>query len=953
MMNRRDVLSLLGETRFRSFLCFIFLIASAALFSTVAGCSGGGGSHSGSSSTSTAPTNLAYPQATITATAGQAISADTPTVTGTVTSYSVNSALPAGLSLSSTTGAITGTPTAATAQATYTITATNSAGTTTATVQITVAAAVVAPSGLSYPQTTIAAAVGQAIATDTPTVTGTVTLYSVSPALPAGLGISASTGAISGTPTAVTAQATYTVTATNGAGTTTATVQIKVTVPGPTSLTYPETTITTSVGQTVASDMPIVTGGIVVYTVSPALPAGIVLNNITGAISGVPTAISPTATYTITAANGGGSVMATVAITVNKGLPMLLDVGHANQISTLRVSATRVLSQDTSNHWALWDYTTNTKIISGDQVIPTPVQGQTLPTSWPVDMAGQVIAIGQSNGVDIRSASNGQMMFELQSSEVDSLQGRTWWKLATDGSYICTGSKNVLSVWSNTGQLILTAQGDYSAANAFATPTEVLVALGPVGPNVIQTITLANKTASTGPAFNGTFNSWFVDGQNFLTNTGNTVWAYSAAGVTTGPVSLPTVENLTGQGNWVWTYPSLTSGGPLNIYPIGSNAASASFPLDIDTTVVPSGSTIGVLPFGPAAASVIDLPATVTTSPTKTDFTLPVANDQAYAATSAAQWIVGNKHGVVLDGPSSTTTPKYFGTGAAWSIAGSTTYAAVATASGKIYFYSPSSITSTPLGAISFSSSKVALSSNGTVLVAQANTTDAQYEIDRSLNVYTLPSGTLTYQFPYQFAAGTPNLFDFSLSGSGTVIGEILGSQTTLSSPWVYTRQAVPTTGGAAIWSDTPPDANDEVNLSPDGSLIAVSSGPANTFSTTNIIKNGLLVTAFNGFAVGWIDNNQLLVNNYQVSHPSTSVFAGCSIYDATGALQPGCSLPELLHIQPVSSSSVYSPALNTIYSVPAGTPTYTSGFPVTGAAAVAGSNVVFASGSRIVVDTY
>ena len=61
-----------------------------------------------------------------------------------------------------------------------------------------------------------------------PTVTGTVTTYSVNPALPGGLSINSSTGVISGTPTAVTAKTSYTVTASNTGGSTTAVVSIVV-----------------------------------------------------------------------------------------------------------------------------------------------------------------------------------------------------------------------------------------------------------------------------------------------------------------------------------------------------------------------------------------------------------------------------------------------------------------------------------------------------------------------------------------------------------------------------------------------------------------------------------------------------------------------------------------------------------------------------------------------------
>lgn len=93
---------------------------------------------------------------------------------------------------------------------------------------------VVPPSGLSYTPSSASGTVDAAIGSLTPTVTGTVTAYSVSPALPAGLSISTSTGVISGTPTAVSASATYTVTATNGTGSTTATVTIEVSPAGST-----------------------------------------------------------------------------------------------------------------------------------------------------------------------------------------------------------------------------------------------------------------------------------------------------------------------------------------------------------------------------------------------------------------------------------------------------------------------------------------------------------------------------------------------------------------------------------------------------------------------------------------------------------------------------------------------------------------------------------------------
>jgi hypothetical protein len=87
---------------------------------------------------------------------------------------------------------------------------------------------VVPPSALSYTPSSASGTVGTAITSLNPLVTGTVTSYSVSPALPLGLSLDISSGVISGTPSAVASSADYTVTATNGTGSTTATVTIEV-----------------------------------------------------------------------------------------------------------------------------------------------------------------------------------------------------------------------------------------------------------------------------------------------------------------------------------------------------------------------------------------------------------------------------------------------------------------------------------------------------------------------------------------------------------------------------------------------------------------------------------------------------------------------------------------------------------------------------------------------------
>jgi putative Ig domain-containing protein len=94
-----------------------------------------------------------------------------------------------------------------------------------------------APSGLKYPSPP-AFVVQQPIAPLTPQVGGQVTGYAVTPTLPSGISVDASSGVISGTPTAVTPKTTYTITASNASGSTTTSVSLVVNDVAPAAITY-------------------------------------------------------------------------------------------------------------------------------------------------------------------------------------------------------------------------------------------------------------------------------------------------------------------------------------------------------------------------------------------------------------------------------------------------------------------------------------------------------------------------------------------------------------------------------------------------------------------------------------------------------------------------------------------------------------------------------------------
>jgi hypothetical protein len=162
---------------------------------------------------------ISYKYDTIKGIAGTAITADTPSVTGIVDSFTIAPVLPAGLSIDKTTGIISGTATSANASAVYIITAVNSAGVAADTVTIAVTVAVDKFS-IAYRNQSISGVIGKAITADTATVTGgKVVKWTMDTVLPTGLAFDTLTGIISGTPAVISAVRNYVVTAKDSGGT--------------------------------------------------------------------------------------------------------------------------------------------------------------------------------------------------------------------------------------------------------------------------------------------------------------------------------------------------------------------------------------------------------------------------------------------------------------------------------------------------------------------------------------------------------------------------------------------------------------------------------------------------------------------------------------------------------------------------------------------------------------
>jgi CSLREA domain-containing protein len=265
--------------------------------------------------------------ASTTLASGTAATAFTPVTgsggTGTLT-YSVSPALPAGLTFNTSTGTITGTPTTVSAATTYTVTVTDTNGATkTNTFSLTVNGAVAATQVIAAKVLTD----GQPPTSFTPVTgaggSGTLS-YSISPALPAGLSISTSTGAVTGSPSVTSAATTYTVTVTDSSNAT-ASSTFSLTVNGPVTATLVVPSEILAVNYAITTVIP-VTGaggtGALTYSVSPALPAGLTFASATGTITGTPTVAVAQTNYTVTVTDANNATASATLTMVVYSAPL-------------------------------------------------------------------------------------------------------------------------------------------------------------------------------------------------------------------------------------------------------------------------------------------------------------------------------------------------------------------------------------------------------------------------------------------------------------------------------------------------------------------------------------------------------------------------------------------------------------------------------------------------------
>ena len=234
----------------------------------------------------------------------------TATLTGgEITSWEIDPSAPTGLSLGSVNGTVWGTPTVVQNTTMYTVWANNSGGSHAVFVNLTVYDPAVS---LDYNPENLTLTRNESAVDLHPVYTGIVDNWTIVPALPAGLTFT--DGVIAGTPTVNMTLTLFTVWANNSGGSSSHSINITVLEPVPT-LDYNPENMTLVRGTQMTDMVPTLGGGMVeLWTIYPALPAGLLFDN--GTVSGTATVNMTTTMFMVWANNTGGSVSHTINLTV-------------------------------------------------------------------------------------------------------------------------------------------------------------------------------------------------------------------------------------------------------------------------------------------------------------------------------------------------------------------------------------------------------------------------------------------------------------------------------------------------------------------------------------------------------------------------------------------------------------------------------------------------------------
>lgn len=618
-----------------------------------------------------------------------------------------------------------------------------------------------------------------------------------------------------------------------------------------------------------------------------------------------------------------------------------IDLGHTAAIDSIESAGTRALSVDRERRWVLWDLDDATQLANAT----APCLRTTAPPAPPVPcrqaaamLRGGVAANLTKTGIELRDVNTGSIANVIPVpatnwDEVANIPDVWTWGLASDASYVWIATKSSLEVRSPEGALLVDVAGAYSTASIFAAPDELRIARGPAGDQSIERIDVATQARTTF-AFAGNFHSWFLDGERFLTTLGVAVRVYSKTGSVLAFESLPTIANLAGMGDYVWTFQSSISDYPVRIYDIANLASPVqTYNLTGDSSVVASAGSLAL--FSRESFSIVPLGEEVVRS---APIPVPVDDLVAYSG-SVDSWLVGNKSGVIFHSANLAGPPELrraLSSGFVWSIAGTESgTAALATASGRTLILNIGTV-STVTREISAMTRHLELSADATHLVAGPSQDGALDDSDRTLRVISVATGEITHSWDH---ASPLKLADFTFARVGLVLCHVFAgaAQPLLTD---LSGTVLPYYGPTEI-----SDVTRAHHFSPDGTKATVLT--TTSPETTSIYTNGALSGVVEGRNLTWIGNDAILVAKY-----SGMTLESVKTYDSTGTMLSQSGLSQISgRLTYVGNGQVYMAGENAVYDIETGTKLWQGDAYVSGT--VVGDYILFARGARVFIDQF
>lgn len=263
---------------------------------------------------------------------GQSFQSTAPTATGEpVEVWAVQPALPQGLTLDAETGVIRGTAYSLLTPTLYTLTASNSGGSAASTFTLSVVDQ--PPVNVHWGQMDLV------LTLDVPMIPkakqhlgGEPTTFEVAPPLPSGIELNASTGRLSGTPTALQPETPHVVWSNNSGGGAISTLTLTVNDAPVTSILYSRMPLDLVWRNDSIDLVPETQGGTpVTWSISPPLPDGLHFEA-DGRIHGDPDTLHPWTDHTVTATNTGGSHSVVLEVRVADITPQALSWGSSAMV---------------------------------------------------------------------------------------------------------------------------------------------------------------------------------------------------------------------------------------------------------------------------------------------------------------------------------------------------------------------------------------------------------------------------------------------------------------------------------------------------------------------------------------------------------------------------------------------------------------------------------------------